>query len=148
MAKKKKTPPKRKAASKKTPSRRPSSPKGNDTRPPKASKAPTSATKGKATAKADRQATQPKKAAHGKAPAKPKRTSLLEAATRVLKETRKTMRSGDIVEVILKKDYWQTTGKTPSATLHAAMIREIKDKGQKARFKKVDRGLFGLNHKS
>ncbi len=33
-------------------------------------------------------------------------------------------------------------GKTPEATLYAAMTREITTKGDLARFKKVDRGLF------
>ena len=149
MAKKKKIPPKRKGTNKKSPSRRPSSPKGKDTPPPKASKAPTSATKGKVTAKADRQATRPKKAARGNHdPTKVKRTSLLKAAARVLKESKKSMRSGELVKVILQKSYWQTGGKTPAATLHAAMIREIRDKGAKSRFRKVERGLFGLNPKS
>ena len=36
-------------------------------------------------------------------------------------------------------------GKTPHATLYAAMLREIANKGAKARFKKVDRGLFAFN---
>ena len=37
---------------------------------------------------------------------------------------------------------WKTSGKTPHATLYAAMIREIRDKGKDSRFEKVDRGLF------
>jgi len=37
---------------------------------------------------------------------------------------------------------WKTNGRTPHATLYAAMIREIKDKDEQARFRKVDRGKF------
>ena len=37
---------------------------------------------------------------------------------------------------------WKTSGATPHATLYAAMIREIRDKGNESRFQKVDRGLF------
>ena len=33
-------------------------------------------------------------------------------------------------------------GKTPEATLYAAMTREIAAKGRESRFKKVERGLF------
>ncbi len=41
------------------------------------------------------------------------------------------------------KGYWKSPGgKTPAATLSAAMTREINTKGKIARFKKVDRGLF------
>ena len=149
MAKKKKTPSKRKVANKKSPSKRPSNPKGKDTRPPKASKAPTSATKGKVAAKADRQATQLKKATRGNNnPTKPKRAGILEAAARVLKEAKQPKRCSEIIEVMLKKDYWTTGGKTPAATLHSSMIREIRDKGAKSRFKKVERGLFSLNPKA
>ena len=34
------------------------------------------------------------------------------------------------------------SGKTPEATLYAAIIREIAAKGKEARFAKHDRGLF------
>ena len=39
---------------------------------------------------------------------------------------------------------WSTGGKTPHATLYAAIIREIAKKGKDARFRKVDRGRFQL----
>ena len=149
MAKKKKTPPKRKGTNKKTPSKRASSPKGKDAPPLKASKAHTSATKGNVTTKAERQATSPKKAARGNNnPTKPKRAGILEAAVRVLKEIKQPKRCSEIIEVMLQKKYWTTGGKTPAATLNSSMIREIRDKGAKSRFKKVERGLFGLNPRS
>ena len=43
------------------------------------------------------------------------------------------------------KKYWATGGKTPWATLYAAVIREIAAKGKESRFKKTGRGLFDLN---
>jgi hypothetical protein len=36
-------------------------------------------------------------------------------------------------------------GKTPHATLYAAMMREARDKGIASRFEKVDRGLFAAH---
>ena len=36
-------------------------------------------------------------------------------------------------------------GKTPHATLYAAMMREGHDQGAASRFRKVDRGLFAIN---
>ncbi|MBS0198269.1 MAG: hypothetical protein JSR77_16070, partial [Planctomycetes bacterium] len=41
------------------------------------------------------------------------------------------------------KHLWSSPeGKTPEATLYAAIIREIAAKGNAARFKKHDRGVF------
>jgi hypothetical protein len=41
------------------------------------------------------------------------------------------------------KGLWSSpNGKTPEATLYAAMIREIRTKGSEARFQKVERGMF------
>ena len=37
---------------------------------------------------------------------------------------------------------WQTSGKTPHATLYAAMMREIQSNGTDARFVKLERGRF------
>ena len=48
------------------------------------------------------------------------------------------------VEQAIDKGLWSTSGKTPSATLYAAIIREISKKGKDARFEKVDRGRFQL----
>jgi hypothetical protein len=43
---------------------------------------------------------------------------------------------------MLQNGYWSTNGKTPAATISAAMLREIKVKGDDARFRKVARGKF------
>ena len=54
---------------------------------------------------------------------------------------------GDIVEMMINTGLWETNGKTPAATIYAAILREIQTKGAEARFKKTDRGLFTLNGK-
>ena len=66
----------------------------------------------------------------------------LDTAARVLAETGESMGCKDMVERMLAKGLWQTTGRTPSATIYAAIIREIAAKGSEARFRKVDRGKF------
>ncbi|XVJ61105.1 MAG: hypothetical protein HEQ23_11790 [Tepidisphaera sp.] len=44
------------------------------------------------------------------------------------------------------KGLWTSPGgKTPAATLYAAIVREITTKGKDARFRKADRGLFTAN---
>lgn len=76
-------------------------------------------------------------------PAKPKRTSLLDAAATVLATAKEPMTAKAIVDAVTAKDLWTSPGgKTPHATLYAAMTREITAKGKDARFRKVDRGQF------
>lgn len=66
----------------------------------------------------------------------------LAAAQRVLAEAQEPMRIRDITKAAMDNGWWQPGGKTPWATLAAAIGREIKDKGKQSRFKKTDRGLF------
>ena len=74
-----------------------------------------------------------------------RRPSALNAAAQVLAHAAKSMRCQDIVEAAAKKGLWKSKkGKTPAATIHAAMIREIKTKGSSSRFKKAGRGLFAV----
>src|SRR5262249_52975684 len=71
--------------------------------------------------------------------------SCLDAAAKVLGETKVPMTTKEMIEAMLTMDYWKPkTGKTPAATLYAAILREIQNKGAQARFKKTDRGLFAL----
>ncbi len=82
------------------------------------------------------------------APAKKagKKMSGLDAAVIILAESKEPMRAKEIVEQMEAKGYWKSPGgKTPHATIYAAMLREIRDKGKDARFKKIDRGLFTAN---
>ena len=109
-----------------------------------ATKTPTSATVAKTTGKPKgtaraRSATRPKPDAK-----KPKRASGLDAAARVLAELGQPLSCVEITKHMLEKGYWHTAGKTPAATIYAAIIREIAGKGSDARFRKVDRGRFTL----
>ncbi len=80
--------------------------------------------------------------------AKPKRISALDAAAKVLAESDRPLRAIDMIEVMHAKGLWTSPGgKTPEATLYAAIIREITAKGRDARFKKVDRGMFASTGK-
>ena len=77
---------------------------------------------------------------------KPKRVSALDAAAQVLGKSDKPMTSTALVDAMAKAKLWTSPGgKTPEATLYAAMLREIASKGGSSRFKKVDRGLFVAN---
>lgn len=83
------------------------------------------------------------KAAKPKPEKKPKALSGLDAAAKVLEASGKPMNAKDIVAAAEAKGLWKSkSGKTPWATVYAAMIREIEAKGRDARFKKTDRGLF------
>jgi hypothetical protein len=66
----------------------------------------------------------------------------LDAAALVLKEANEPLNAQDLIARILERGLWKTEGKTPAATIYAAMIREIKVKGTASRFQKVDRGRF------
>jgi len=98
-----------------------------------AKKAPEAATK----AKAKRAATRAKQGRQ-----KAKKPSGLDAAARVLAESKEPMTCREIVDVAFEKGYWKSGGKTPHATVYSAIIREIATKGSEARFRKTDRGKF------
>jgi hypothetical protein len=92
--------------------------------------------------------TKPTKApkASGAKEQKPKRMSGLDAAAKVLAESKEPMNATDLVKAMSEKGYWTSPGgKTPHATIYAAMCREIKEKKGEARFVKKERGLFAAN---
>ena len=75
--------------------------------------------------------------------AKPKRTSALDAAAIVLKDVGRPLNCKELIEMMAARELWQSpNGKTPEATLYAAILRELKAKGDAARFRKVGRGQF------
>ena len=77
---------------------------------------------------------------------KPKRVSALDAAAQVLKAAGKPMRAQELITAMAEQNLWKSPGgKTPHATLYAAMLREIGAKGEAARFTKTDRGQFAYN---
>ena len=77
---------------------------------------------------------------------KPKRVSALDAAAQVLAKAGKPMRAQELIAAMAEQGLWKSPGgKTPHATLYAAMMREERDKGGDSRFRKVDRGQFAFN---
>ncbi|HYW79200.1 MAG TPA: winged helix-turn-helix domain-containing protein [Thermoguttaceae bacterium] len=117
----------------------------------KATTSPTAATDAKTAAKATKEAKPEPAATRAKQgdDAKPKKAkakmSGLDAAAKVLLEAKKPMGTKQIVEVAFAKKYWQSGGKTPAATLYAAIIREIAIKKKDSRFRKAGRGKFSIN---
>ncbi|MCH8148259.1 MAG: winged helix-turn-helix domain-containing protein [Planctomycetes bacterium] len=80
-----------------------------------------------------------------KTEAKPKKPGALDAAVKVLEEMGKPMSTREMIEEMAAKGYWKSpAGKTPSATLYSAILRELKTKGAEVRFKKVEPGKFAL----
>ena len=73
-----------------------------------------------------------------------RRPSGLDAAVQVLAEAKTPLTAAEMVKRMLEGKLWQTSGKTPAATIYAAIIREIAAKGRDARFDKVERGKFVL----
>jgi hypothetical protein len=69
----------------------------------------------------------------------------LDVAAQMLKDAGTPLKCKDMVQQMLDKGLWQTKGATPSATIYAAMIREIAEKGKEARFTKTGRGEFAFN---
>ena len=99
------------------------------------------ATKGKK-AKGEKAPKTPKAAKPAKEP-KPKRVSALDAAAQVLAASEVPMRAKEMIAAMESRGLWTSPGgKTPEATLYAAIIREIAAKGSAARFKKHERGVF------
>jgi hypothetical protein len=110
-----------------------------------APKTPTSATPAKKSAKATAKA-KPKRAATGakQGRQKAKQQSGLDAAAKVLAESKQPMTCRQIVEAAFDKKYWTSTGRTPHATIYSALIREIATKGKDSRFRKVGPGRFAI----
>lgn len=74
---------------------------------------------------------------------KPKRVSALDAAAQVIAGSKVPMRATEMIAEMEAKGLWKSPGgKTPEATLYAAIIREIAAKGNASRFKKHDKGVF------
>ena len=71
--------------------------------------------------------------------------SALDAAAKVLAESGEPLTSKEMIDAMAAKGYWTSPGgKTPQATLYAAILREIHTKGADARFTKTERGHFTL----
>jgi len=77
-----------------------------------------------------------------------KKLSALDAAAKVLGESKEPLNAKEMVEAMSAQKYWTSPGgKTPHATLYSAILREIQKKGDDARFRKAERGRFTLTTK-
>jgi hypothetical protein len=75
-----------------------------------------------------------------------KKLGALDAAAKVLGETKEAMTCQELIDAMATKGYWTSPGgKTPTNTLSAALRREINVKGKDARFTLAERGKFALN---
>ena len=102
--------------------------------------------KTKKTSATKKAARTPKATAAAKKPATAdKPMSGLDAAAKVLSDAGEPMRAKALVDAMINGGLWKSGGKTPHATIYAAVIREIAAKGEAARFRKTDRGLFAFN---
>ena len=86
----------------------------------------------------------PKAAAAKTTPtASPKKMSALDAAARVLTEAGEPMNAKAMIGAMDAKGLWTSPGgKTPHATLYAAILREIGVKGDASRFRRATKGHF------
>ena len=67
----------------------------------------------------------------------------------MLGEAGEPMNCQDMIKAMAEKGYWTSpSGKTPAATLYSAILREVKTKGNDARFKKTERGKFAVGKAS
>jgi len=101
----------------------------------------------KASKKTTKAAAKPKAKASTQAkPVKAPRVSAINVAADVLKAEGKPMQCKAMIETMAAKGLWTSPGgKTPHATLYAAILREIRAKGEAARFRKTERGQFEFN---
>lgn len=69
--------------------------------------------------------------------------SQIAAAERVLAESGQPMSCGEMVAEMTARGLWASpAGKTPAATLYAAILRRIRTRNEQAGFKKIGPGRF------
>lgn len=86
-----------------------------------------------------------KAATQKRAVKKAAKTSALEAAAKVLGESKEPLTTKEMIDAMRAKGYWKTkAGKTPDRTLYSAILREIVTKKTASRFQKTERGKFAL----
>lgn len=88
------------------------------------------------------------KAAAAPTLAKPIRASQINAAFTVLSSAKAPLSTREMVATMTERKLWNSpNGKTPHATLYAAIFREIKIKGTKSRFVQTAPGRFTIHTK-
>lgn len=121
--------------------------KSSKTKAPKAGK-----TKAPKVAREPKPAATPKPAKERKPKAKAKadpasngKLSALDAAAQVLGSATVPMNAKQLIETMASQSLWSSPGgKTPHATLAAAIVTEIIKKGKESRFKRTSPGHFAL----
>ena len=69
--------------------------------------------------------------------------SAIDAAAKVLAESKEPLTTKQMIEQMAKRKLWVSPGgKTPERTLYSAVLREINTRGKEARFQKTERGKF------
>jgi len=76
------------------------------------------------------------------AKSKKRKESMLDAAARVLEDADRPMSCKELLAELPKRVKEKSSGKTPVQTLSAAIGNEIKKKGLRSRFRKVERGKY------
>lgn len=66
------------------------------------------------------------------------------AIIKVLSESDRPLHFSEITDQILSREYYQTDGATPSATVSAQITSSIKHEGNLSQFIKVGRGMYAL----
>jgi hypothetical protein len=86
-----------------------------------------------------------------KGPGKPvpkkeeKKLSALDAAARVLTETKQALSCFELIAAMAAQGYWTSPGgKTPQATLSSSIQREIVIKKEQSRFRKTAPGRYAV----
>ena len=72
---------------------------------------------------------------------------VLGAVVQVLKEVGRPLTSVELAQRVLAEKLWETSGKTPDATISAAIYMDIKNKGENSLFVKVAPNTFVLKNK-
>jgi hypothetical protein len=86
-----------------------------------------------------------KKLAKPSAAVPARKLSAVAAAARVLAENKQPMSCPELIAAMAAHGYWTSpSGKTPAATLSAALQREIVVKKDQARFQKTGPGRYAL----
>ncbi len=81
--------------------------------------------------------------------AKPKPLSLLEATAKLLANSGSVLSCPEIIAALAEQGLWTSPGgKTPEATLAAALQREIATKGTASRFRKMLPGRYAFHDES
>lgn len=71
--------------------------------------------------------------------------SLIDAAAKILEDATEPMGVKEMFEEAKRRRLWTPgAGKTPIQTLYSSIYREIKEKGNEARFRKAGRGRFAF----